>query len=252
MLIEGPAGAPLVPVGFDPAGVVSATSAPGSGSTPGAGSTGTTGTGAAGTGTNAAPGVTGAAGGGGGIGTTGLVIGGVVAAGAGIGIAVAAGGSDSDGGSGGAGSGGGGTGGGGGTAPPPCTPGPVTASLTNVAPATRCGQRFSTGVTVTNGSCAAITIQSVQLTQNAAPGPFCSALVTQTSYVPAVTSVAAGQTATVLNFQSNVFCCAAGPCPGTTTCGYDETLVVQTSAGALPAGTIPMQVSFDPTCAPCS
>ena len=236
VLIEGPAGAPLVPVGFDPAGVVSATSAPGSGSTSGAESTGATGTGAAGTGTTA-PGITGAAGGGGGIGTTGLVIGGVVAAGAGIGIAVAGGGSDSGGGS--TGTGGGGTaGGGGGTTPPPCTPGPVTASLTNIAPATRCGQRFSNGVSVSNGSCAAITIQSIQLTQNAAPGPFCSALVTQSSYVPAVTSVAAGQTVTVLNFQSNVFCCAAGPCPGTTTCGYDETFVVQASAGALPAGTI--------------
>ncbi len=253
VLIEAPAGAPLVPVGFDPAGVVSATPAPGSGSAPGAGSTGTpgtTGTGAAGAGPNAAPGVTGGAGGGGGIGTTGLVIGGVVAAGAGIGIAVAGGGSDSDGGSSGTGSGGGGTSGGG-TTPPPCTPGPVTASLTNIVPATRCGQRFSNGVTVTNGSCAAITIQSVQVTQNAAPGPFCSANVSQSSFVPPVTSVAAGQTATVINFQSGVFCCAAGTCPGTTTCGYDETFVVQTNAGALPAGTIPLQVSFDATCAPC-
>ena len=206
VLIEGPAGAPLVPVGFDPAGVVSATSTPGSGSSSGAGSSGATGTGATGTGASGAPGVTGAAGGGGGIGTTGLVIGGVVAAGAGIAIAVAGGGSDSDGGS--SGAGGGGSAGGGGTTPPPCTPGPVTASLTNIVPATRCGQRFSNGVTVTNGSCAAITIQSVQVTQNAAPGPFCSANVSQSSFVPPVTSVAAGQTATVINFQSGVFCCA--------------------------------------------
>jgi len=215
VLIDGPAGAPLVPVGFDPAGVVSATS-PGSGSASG-GSTGAAGTAATGSGTAAAPGATAAVGtgGGGGIGTTGLVIGGAVAAGAGIAIALAGGGGDSSGGAGGSGSGGGGASGGGGTTPP-CTPGPVTASLTNIVTATRCGQRFSNGIAVSNGSCAAITIQSIQLTQNAAPGPFCSALVTQTSYVPAVTTVAAGQTATVLNFQSNSGRSATRTCAGST------------------------------------
>ncbi len=247
VLIEGPAGAPLVPVGFDPAGVV-ASAAPGSGS--GSGGTGATGAGTmSGAVPAAAPGATASAGtgGAGGIGTKGLLIGGAVAAGAGVAIAVAGG----DSGSGSSSSGASGGASGGGATPPACTPGPVTASLTNIVTATRCGQRFSNGISVSNGSCAAITIQSIQLTQNAAPGPFCSALVTQSSYVPAVTSVAAGQTASVFNFQSNVFCCAAGPCPGTTICGYDETFVVQTSAGALAAGTIPLQVSFDSTCAPC-
>jgi hypothetical protein len=249
VLIEGPAGAPLVPVGFDPAGVVAATpgggSAPGSGATGGAGTPGATG---AGTGSTAS----GAAGvsGGGGIGTTGLVIGGVAAAGAGIAIAVAGGGGDSgstSSGGGTAGGGGGGTGGGGTS----CTPGPVTASLANTQAAQRCGQRFAADVVLGNGSCGEVTVQSLQLTQSAVAGPFCSAAVTSTTYPSPVPAVAAGQTRTIFNFQSGVFCCQ-GSCPGATTCTYNETFVLQTSAGALQAGTLQLQVSFDPTCVPCS
>jgi hypothetical protein len=245
VLIEGPAGAPLVPVGFDPAGVVAATPAGGaSGAGTGAGAPGTTG--AAGAGSSAAAGVSGS---GGGIGTTGLVIGGVAAVGAGVAIAVAGGGGDSGSTSSGGGSAGGGGGsGGGGTT---CTPGPVTASLANSQAAQRCGQRFAADVVLSNGSCGEVTVQSLQLTQSAVAGPFCSAAVTSTTYPSPVPSVAAGQTRTIFNFQSGVFCCQ-GSCPGATTCTYNESFVLQTSAGALQAGTLQLQVSFDPTCTPCS
>ena len=228
VLIEGPAGAPLVPVGFDPEGVVAA-----SVGTPVASSAS-----AVGTSSGAAKG--------GGIGTKGLVIAGAAVATAGVAVAVASGGgsdtsSTTGGGTSPTGAGGEGA----------CTARPVTASLANALPAQRCGQRLAVDVVVTNGSCAAITILSLQLTQNAAAGPFCSAAVTQNSYAPTVSSVAAGQTRTILSFFTNVFCCAGGSCPGVTTCSYDETFVVQTSAGPLPAGSVPLQVGFDPTCAPC-
>jgi hypothetical protein len=245
VIVEAPAGAPLVPVGFEPAGVISTTASP---SGPGAPSATA---GSAGQGTTSGSsggGSTSVASGGGGIGKTGLIIGGVAAAGAGIAIAASGGGDD--GGSaepGGGGSAGGG--GGGGTAP--CTPGPVTASLANQAPAQRCGQRFAVDIVVSNGTCANLQVQSVQLTQTAVAGPFCSAAVTNNTYTPAVTSLTASQTRTVMNFQSNVFCCAAGTCPGVTTCTYNETFSVQTSAGPVTAGTMQVQVAFDPGCPPC-
>ncbi|MFI4945417.1 MAG: hypothetical protein ACHP85_19265, partial [Burkholderiales bacterium] len=123
--------------------------------------------------------------------------------------------------------------------------------LANPTAAQRCGQRFTAEVEVNNGSCSALSVQSVQLTQDAVAGPFCSAAVTQNTYPPAVTSLTAGQARGVLNFQSAVFCCAGGTCPGVTTCSYNETFVVQTSAGPLPAGSLTLQVAFDPSCAPC-
>jgi hypothetical protein len=211
VLIEGPAGAPLVPVGFDPQGVVSASGAPS------------------------------ASAGGGGLGKTALIVGGVAAAGAGV--AVAAGGSSSSGETNGGGSAGGG--------PAPCQPAPISSSLSNPSTTLACGQPLTAGVVVTNGSCSALGVQSVQLTQNALAGTFCSAALSQSSYPPAVSSVGAGQTATVLNFQSAAFCCPGGPCPGTTVCTYQETFSVQTSAGPVPSGTTTVQVSFSPACPVC-
>jgi hypothetical protein len=127
----------------------------------------------------------------------------------------------------------------------------VTSNLANPSTALRCGQPFSVGVVVKNGSCASLPVQSVQLTQNAKAGTFCSAVLSQFSYVPQVGSVGAGQTTTVLNFVSAPFCCTGGPCPGVATCAYDETFAVQTGAGPVNAGTAPIQVSFDPNCPIC-
>jgi hypothetical protein len=212
VLIEGPAGAPLVPVGFDPEGVVSASGAPG------------------------------ASAGGGGLGKTALIVGGVAAAGAGV--AVAAGGSSSSGET----SGGGGSAG---VGPAPCQPAPITSTITNPSTTLVCGQPLTVGVVVTNGSCSALGVQSIQLTQNALAGTFCSAALAQFTYTPAVSTVGAGQTTNVLNFQSAAFCCPGGPCPGTTVCTYQETFSVQTSAGPVPSGATTVQVSFSPACPVC-
>lgn len=242
VLLEAPAGAPLVPVGFDPAGVVATSASPGGPGAPGAVSAT-----APAPVPGAATGASGGAAGVGGIGTKALVIGGAVAAGAGA--AIALGGGSDDGSSG--GSGGSGGGGGSGGTNPPCTPGPVTASLANAAPAQRCGQRFSADVVVSNGSCSSLSVQSVQITQTAVAGPFCSAAVTSSTFTTPVSSLTPGQARTVFGYQSNVFCCASGPCPGVSNCTYNETFVVNTGSGAVPAGTLTMQVSFDPSCAPC-
>lgn len=211
VLIEGPAGAPLVPVGFDPQGVVSAS------------------------------GSAGASAGGGGLGKTALIVGGLAAAGAGV--AVAAGGSSSSGETSGGGSAGGG--------PAPCQPAPITSTITNPSTTLVCGQPLTAGVVVTNGSCSALGVQSIQLTQNALAGTFCSAALAQFSYPPAVSTVGAGQTTNVLSFQSGAFCCPGGPCPGTTVCTYQETFAVQTSAGPVPSGATTVQVSFNPSCPVC-
>jgi hypothetical protein len=211
VLIEGPAGAPLVPVGFEPQGVVAASGTPAASSV------------------------------GGGLGKTALVVGGVAAAVGGVAVAAGGGGSSSASDSGGSGSGG----------AAPCQPAPITSSLTSPSTTLRCGQPLTAGVVLTNGSCSALGVQSVQLTQNALAGPFCSAALSQASYPPAVSNVGAGQTATVLNFQSAAFCCPGGPCPGTTVCTYQETFAVQTSAGPVPSGATTVQVSFDPTCPVC-
>ncbi len=208
VLIEGPAGAPLVPVGFDPQGVVAA---------------------------SAVAAATTAAAVAGGVGKTALIVGGVAVGGVGIAAAAAGGGDTSP-----------PTGGG-----PSCTAAPITSTLSNPSTRLRCGQPLTTGIVVSNGSCSALTIEAVQLTQNAQPGSFCSAATSQFSYTPTITSVAAGQTATVLNFQSAAFCCTGGRCRAETVCTYDETFAVQTSAGAVPTGSVSVQVSFDASCPIC-
>jgi hypothetical protein len=210
VLIEGPAGAPLVPVGFDPEGVVAASPTPGAST-------------------------------GGGLGKTALIVGGVAAAGVGVAVAAGGGGSSSGGSSTADGAGG----------SAPCQPAPITSTLSNPSTTLRCGQPLTAGVVVGNGSCSALGVQSVQLTQNALAGPFCSAVLSQFTYPPGLTTVGAGQTATVLNFQSAAFCCPGGPCSGTTVCTYQETFAVQTSAGPVPSGATTVQVSFDATCPVC-
>ena len=243
VLIEGPAGAPLVPVGFDPAGVIPLSGTPGASTqAPSSSGTGSTTGSSAGTGTAT---TAGSAAGAGGVGTKAFLIGGAVAAGAGVAVAVSKGGGS--GGTGGSGSGGSGSGG-----SAPCQAQPITSSLSNpTSGALRCGLPLRAGIVVTNGSCSALPVQAVQLTQNATAGTFCAAALSSFSFAPAVSTVASGQTTTVLNYQSAPFCCPGGPCPGTTVCTYDETFSVLTGAGAVPTGAVSLQVSFDPTCPIC-
>jgi hypothetical protein len=235
VVIEGPAGAPLVPVGFEPTGVVAVAGSPDAGQAPGA--TSQPANAASGVGGNAAAG---------GLGAKPFIIGGAVAVGAGVAIAVAHG-SGSGGSSSSAGAGAGSSGSGSGA----CQASPITSSLTGAPLTLRCGQAFNAGIVVSNGSCSALSVQAVQLTHQATAAPFCSAFLAQYSFNPGVSSVASGRTTTVLNYVSAPFCCPGGPCPGTATCAYDETFVVLTSAGPVSSGTAPVQVSFDPSCPIC-
>lgn len=220
VVLNAPAGAPLVPAGFSEASVVAA----GAPSTP----------------------VTTA--GGGGIGTTALVVGGVVAAGAVVAVAAHGGGG---------GGGGGGTGGSngtGGSAPSPqtCEARPVTATLTGAPQSLQCGQRFTADVAVTNGSCSALAIQSIQLHHVAPVRDGCQGVDATYSYTPTVTTLAAGQAGTVLAFASDAFCCVNGPCRTTGSCPFQETFVVRTSAGDVSAGSAQLSVAYSPACPTCA
>jgi hypothetical protein len=106
-------------------------------------------------------------------------------------------------------------------------------------------------VVVTNGSCATLAIQAVQLNHQSPATPQCQGAQAQFSYTPGLTSLAAGQTGTVLSFRSDPFCCVGGPCVGTSSCSFVETFSVQTSAGPVPSGSASLQVSYDPSCPVC-
>ncbi|MFN8094173.1 MAG: hypothetical protein U0599_18500 [Vicinamibacteria bacterium] len=231
VVIEAPPGAPPIPLGFSPDGVVSM---PSSASDAGPAAS-------PGTGTSA----TSAIGKSGGHGKA-LLIGGGAAVAVGVGVAAAGGSSSGSGASGGGSS----TAGGGSAAP--CVATPITASLSSVSSPTRCGQPIAAGIVVKNGACVPITIRSIQLTQTATAATFCSAQVATYTYVPTVSTVGAGQTVTVLNYTSQPFCCTGGACPGVSNCPYDEAFVVQTSEGPVAAGSVPLVVSFDPSCPICA
>lgn len=220
VVLNAPAGAPLVPAGFSPTGVVAA---------------------------GAPSGPVTAAAKHGGIGTTALVAGGVVAAGAVVAVAAHGGG----GGGGGDTGGGDGNPGGGGTAPGSCEAKPITAALTGAAASYRCGQRLTVGISVTNGSCSSLAIQSVQLHHFAPVRESCQGVDKRFTFAPTLTTLGAGQTGTVLSYASDPFCCVNGPCHGTFSCPFEETFVAQTSAGAETAGTAKFNVSYDPSCPVC-
>lgn len=233
VLMEAPAGAPPIPLGFSPDGVVSTpSSAPAAEAGPAASS---------GTGTTAVP----AVGRSGGHGKA-LLIGGGAAVAVGVGVAAAGGSSPSS------SSGGGSSPTSGGGSSAPCVASPITASLSSVSSPTRCGQPIAAGIVVKNGACVPITIRSIQLTQTATAATFCSAQVATYTYAPTVSTVGAGQTVTVLNYTSQPFCCTGGACPGVSSCPYDEAFVVQTSEGPVSAGSVPLVVSFDPSCPICA
>jgi hypothetical protein len=115
-----------------------------------------------------------------------------------------------------------------------CVGGAVTVAV--AAPATyACHEPFKAMVDVTNQSCQPVTIQRVLLTgvvtsgSCAPPGPG--------TYNPAVTSVAKGQTARVLDLTGGQFCCT-NACPATFMCDERYTFTVETSAGMLTGSTM--------------
>ena len=94
-----------------------------------------------------------------------------------------------------------------------------------------CHQAFRATFSVTNGSCGPITIQSVSLVGNVTSGT-CAATGVNT-YTPTVTTVDAGQTATVFDLTGGDFCCMTTNCPTPFMCDETYTYTVDTSAGSL-------------------
>lgn len=227
--VGGPQGAPPVPAGFGAAGVAVATS-----------------TGAA-TAAGGGSGVAGATAGGG-I-SKGLIIGGAVAAAGGVTAAVvaAAGGSDQD---------------------PRAVDhdgdgfsalqgdcndadrrvnpaGAVTASARPTTLVSACGQPSAvTTVTVSNLSCQSVTVSAIDVARSDTTSTcnFGSFRIG-----PSTATVAPGETRDVGAFGGGLYC-AGGPLSRVFTCVDHTTVVVQSSAGSLAAGTYDVTVRLEPGC----
>jgi hypothetical protein len=112
--------------------------------------------------------------------------------------------------------------------------GPVTLAVTG--PDTyACHDNDRATFLVTNGSCQAVSVQSVQFVGVITSGPCGPAPLS--TYPPAVATVPVGQTVTVLDLVSGPFCCGSPGCPPTLICTERFDATVATSAGSLTAST---------------
>jgi hypothetical protein len=116
-----------------------------------------------------------------------------------------------------------------------CLPSEVSLAVTTPN-SFACHAKYTATFRVTNGGCAPLTVSALHVTQTrtdggCAPGPFSS------QYVPATTSVSAGQTATVLDLTGAAFCCTGSGCPTNYTCQYRFDFTADTSAGVLTASS---------------
>jgi hypothetical protein len=112
-----------------------------------------------------------------------------------------------------------------------CVSGAVTLAVTGPSSYT-CGALFQAQFAVTNGSCDALTVTSIELVEIVNSGT-CSPAAPST-YSPTTANVPAGETVTVLNLQTGAFCCTPGP-TCSVTCGSTSDYSVATSAGPLTA-----------------
>lgn len=112
----------------------------------------------------------------------------------------------------------------------PCVDEPVTLAVSSPS-SYACGVGFQAEVSVTNGSCASITIQAVEITATVTEG-LCAAAA-PAGYPPAVASVGRGKTAVVLDLTADPFCCLAPGCPATLECDETFAFSVATSVGVL-------------------
>jgi hypothetical protein len=111
-----------------------------------------------------------------------------------------------------------------------CTPGAVTAEVTS--PATyACMEPFHAAVSVTNGTCASITVRSIMIGAQVTAG-VCGASGPG-SYQPSTATVPAGATVEVLDLTTAPFCCGAPGCPATLECSETFTFTVDTTAGVV-------------------
>ncbi len=108
-----------------------------------------------------------------------------------------------------------------------CVAGVNESTLTGPA-SYACHDPFKSLVTFTNNTCAPLQVTGVKIHAITTSG----ACTPPGDYTYAGTTVAAGDTMTVLDLTGNQFCCIApGPCPTPLECDETYTLTVQTPAG---------------------
>jgi hypothetical protein len=130
----------------------------------------------------------------------------------------------------------------------PCTPGPVTIAVTQPS-AFACHVPYTAQFSMTNGSCAPVTISAVDITGaivDSTPNTTCNP-IGDSHYTPAelnTATVGAGKTATFFNLTGGKFCCTGGSCPPTFVCDETFSFSVTTSAGILTAPSLPGQLQL--------
>jgi hypothetical protein len=131
---------------------------------------------------------------------------------------------------------------------PPCTPTASTVEVTG--PATyACQQPYMAKVSLTNNSCAPMTVSAVKLSAAVTSGqcgPSGAGM-----YQPKQAKLAAGETAVVLDLTGGTFCCLAPGCPATLQCDEAFTFEAVTNAGSF-SGVESSHLSLDgcPTICP--
>ncbi len=116
-----------------------------------------------------------------------------------------------------------------------CVPGAVSLAVTSPA-AFACHAKYTATFRLTNGACAPVTVSALHITQTRTDGG-CAVGPFTTNYQPTTTSVAAGQTATVLDLMGAAFCCTGTGCPTNYACQYQFDFTADTSAGTLTASS---------------
>jgi len=117
--------------------------------------------------------------------------------------------------------------------PDACSGGNVTVDVVGPTGYT-CHQHFRATITVTNGTCQAITVGTVSISAEVtgSTGGTCTPAGLST-YNPVVTSIGAGRSSVVQDITGGAFCCFNTVCPATFTCDEAFTYSVVTSAGTV-------------------
>ncbi len=112
---------------------------------------------------------------------------------------------------------------------PPCTPAASTVQVMGSA-TYACQQPYMAKVSLTNLSCAPMTVTTVKLTAAVTNGQCSPAGAGM--YPPKQAVLSQGETAVVLDLASGPFCCLAPGCPASFQCDEDFRYEVVTNAGS--------------------
>jgi len=125
----------------------------------------------------------------------------------------------------------------------------ATVSSPQAGQTVECSGTIRMRVTLTNGTGAAVAVDSLEGGGTPTSGG-CGA--SPGRWTPAVTSVGSGQTATVYEdvFTPTPGCLPGGGCQDPFVCDFNAFVTVTTSVGAVDAGTFPYRVIFN-CCPPC-